>query len=140
MPLTDADLYEGFSKEKIERYNREVQEAYAPEIVNRTNRNIRNLSKEQWQKIQQDGRDIALGLSKLTGRDPTDPEVQIFIARQHAWIENFYPADADILSGLGSLYAGNPEFRTYYDQFTPGLADFLCDAMKVYAETALREK
>ncbi len=33
MELTDAELYEGFSQEQIERYQREVRELYDPKLV-----------------------------------------------------------------------------------------------------------
>ena len=114
MPLTDAELYVGQSKEKIERYNREVQETYDPKIVSRANRKVRNLSKEQWKALLQEGIEIAKGLAILMNREPTDPKVQTMIAHQHTWVENFYPADAEVFRGLGALYATNPEFRAHY--------------------------
>ena len=33
MPLTDEELYEGFDKETIEHYQKEVQETYDPALV-----------------------------------------------------------------------------------------------------------
>jgi len=137
MPLTDSELYEGLNIEKFERYSREVRDTYDPEIVRRVDRKVRNLSKAQWQAVQQEGAEIAKGLSKLMDREPADPDVQALIARQHAWIENFYPADADVFRGLGDLYTTNTEFRAHYDQYAPGLADFMCNAMAHYSKTVL---
>jgi len=135
MPLTDAELYEGFSEEKISRYNREVREIYNPQLVDKVDKKVRNMSKTQWKKIQQEGAHIAQNLATLMNHDPTDPEVQSWIARQHTWIENFYPAPADVFQGLGELYATDPEFRAFYDHYKPGLADFMREAMQLYAET-----
>jgi len=140
MPLSDSELYKGFSKEKIERYNREVRESYDPEIVSRVNRKVRNLSKEQWRTLKQEGVEIAIGLATLMNREPADSDVQALIARQHTWIENFYPADAEVFRGLGAMYTTNPEFRAHYDQFAPSLADFLHKAMEHYAGTVLENK
>jgi len=83
VPLIDAELYEGFDKEKIERYNREVRETYDPEVVARINHKVRNMSKTQWAAIQEEGSAIATGLAELMDRDPADPDVQALIARQH---------------------------------------------------------
>jgi DNA-binding transcriptional MerR regulator len=137
MPLTDAELYEGFDQTVIERYNREVREKYDPRTVIEVNRKIRSLSKAQWQSIQTEGTAIAKALARLMDRDPTDRDVQVLAARQHAWIENFFPVTAEAFLGLADLYAENPEFRDHYDRFAPGLAGFLRQAMQVYARENL---
>jgi DNA-binding transcriptional MerR regulator len=139
MPLTDAELYEGFSKEKIETYNREVRQTYDPDVVKEVERNVRNMSKAQWQDIKDEGGAIAAELAKLIDHDPAEPDVQTLIARQHAWIENFFPAPAKVFRGLGELYATHKEFRAFYDRYAPGLADFMREAMNHYADTKLTE-
>ncbi len=139
MPLTDAELYEGFSKEKIEEYNQEVRQTYDPKVVKEVDRKVRNMSKAQWQDIKDEGGAIAASLAKLIDRDPADPSVQALIARQHAWIENFFPAPAEVFRGLGELYATHEEFRAFYDRFAPGLADFMREAMNHFADTKLTE-
>jgi MerR family transcriptional regulator, thiopeptide resistance regulator len=137
MPLKDEELYQGFEKETIERYNREVRETYDPAIVKSVDQKVRAMSKTQWQTIQEEGKAIARELAKLTERAPEDPEVQALIARQHAWIENFYPATAEVFRGLGQLYAENEAFRSYYEAFAPDLADFMRKAMAHFADTQL---
>jgi len=139
MPLTDQELYEGFDKETIKRYQQEVRETYDPEIVAQANRNARKLSKAEWVLVKAEGQAISEGLAALLDRDPADPEVQALAARQHAWVENFYPVSVDMFRGLGELYTSHPEFRANYDKIAPGLADFLQNAMNIYADTVLEE-
>ena len=43
------------------------------------------------------------------------------------------------MEGLGELYATNPEFRANYDRYAPGLADFMAEAMAVYAVGVMAE-
>jgi hypothetical protein len=50
--------------------------------------------------------------------------VQTLIARQHAWIENFFPAPAKVFRGLGELYATHEEFRAFYDRYCPWSGGF----------------
>ena len=140
MPLTDAELYEGFDQATIDRYQKEVQETYDPEIVALANRNTRKLSKAEWAAVKAEGEAISAGLAKLMGHDPADSEVQAFAARQHAWVEHFYPVTAEMFRGLGELYTSHPEFRANYDKIAPGLADFLQKAMTIYADTVLENK
>ena len=137
MSLTDEELYEGLPKEQVDRWKREVNERYDPQLVAESNRRVGATSKEQWSAVKAEGDAISRRMAELMGRAPGDPEVQATIARQHAWIENFYPCSAEVFQGLGQLYTDNPEFRANYDKVRPGLADFMRDAMAYYAQHAL---
>ena len=137
MSLTDEGLYEGLPKEQVDRWKREVNERYDPQLVAESNRRVGAMSKEQWSAVKAEGDAISRRMAELMGRAPGDPEVQATIARQHAWIENFYPCSAEVFQGLGQLYTDNPEFRANYDKVRPGLADFMRDAMAYYAEHTL---
>jgi len=137
MTLTDAELYEGFSQEQIERYKREVKERYDPKLVAESDRRVRKMSKAQWQAVGAEGQEATRRMAELMDRDPGDREVQETIARHHAWIENFYPASAEVYRGLGQLYVEHPEFRAYYEAYAPNLADFMQAAMNYYADHTL---
>ncbi|MEA3337738.1 MAG: MerR family transcriptional regulator [Chloroflexota bacterium] len=139
MTLTDEELYEGFSREQIERYKREAQERYDPELVQESQRRVSEMSRDQWKATQQESEDVARALADLADQDPAAPEVQALIVRHHAWIEVFYPCSADVYRGLGMLYVQNEEFRAFYDKYRPGLADFMQAAMTVYADAVLEE-
>jgi DNA-binding transcriptional MerR regulator len=137
MSLTDEELYEGLPKEQVERWKREVDERYDPKLVAESNRRVHAMSKDQWNDVKAEGDAISRRMAELMGRAAGDPEVQATIARQHAWIENFYPCSAEVFQGLGQHYAENPEFRANYDKYRPGLADFMRDAMAYYARHTL---
>ena len=131
--MNDKELYEGFSAEQAKRYPKEARELYGEEIVERTERKIRKLSKEKWESVRREGEAIARDLAKVADKDPADAEVQKIIERHHAWIENFYEVPKERYAGLGMLYTQNPEFRAFYDKHRPGLADFMRKAMEYFA-------
>ena len=135
--MTDTELYEGFSPERIERYEREAREIYDPKLVEEANRRIRRMSPEEWAATKAEGSNVTEALAELMDRPPNDAEVQTEVARHHAWIERFYPASAGTYRGLGQGYAQHPEFRAYYEKVRPGLADFMAAAMAVYADEVL---
>jgi DNA-binding transcriptional MerR regulator len=137
MALTDEELYEGFTTEQIERYNREVQEMYDPALVQESQRRLKRMSRAQWQAVKAEGEAVTNGLAALIDREPGDPEVQALIARHHAWIENFYPCSAEVYRGLGQGYVEHPEFRAFYEKARPGLAGFMQAAMNHYADQVL---
>jgi DNA-binding transcriptional MerR regulator len=138
MPLTDSELYEGFSQEQIERYTREAREMYNPVLMAESQRRLRKLSKAEWQRVKEEGSTAIQSLAALTDRPADDPTVQAAVARHHAWIENFYPANAETYRGLGELYATHAEFRAFHEQVKPGLADFMRQAMDYYAAHSLK--
>lgn len=139
MILTDEELYEGFSKEQIERYQREVTEKYDPTLVAESNRRVRKMTKEQWNAVKLEGDAVTREMAALMGEDPASPAVQSAIARHHAWIEHFYPASAEIYRGLGQGYAEHPEFRAFYDRYKPDLAIFMKAAMDYFADHTLEK-
>jgi DNA-binding transcriptional MerR regulator len=139
MELTDAELYEGFSQEQIERYQREVREMYDPKLVEESNRRVRKMTKAQWNAVKQEGDQVTRKIAELSERAPGDAEVQQAIARHHAWIEHFYPCSSEIYRGLGQLYVEHPEFRATYDKYRPGLADFMQAAMNYYCDHTLEK-
>lgn len=138
--LTDAELYEGFSQEQIERYKREAREQYDPKLVEESERRVHKMSKAEWEAVKTEGDAVTRRMAELMNRDPADPDVQQAIARHHAWIERFYPASAELYSGLGQLYVEHPEFRAFYDKYAPNLADFMQAAMACYADHTLAKE
>jgi DNA-binding transcriptional MerR regulator len=137
MPLTDEELYDGFTTEQIERYEREAREMYDPALVEESKRRVKRMSRAEWKAVGAEGEAVTTGLAALTDREPGDPQVQELIARHHAWIENFYPCSPEVYRGLGQGYAEHPEFRAHYEKYKPGLADFLSVAMNHYADQVL---
>ena len=137
MTMTDDELYEGFTKEQIERYKREARERFDPALVQESERRVSKMSKAQWKGLKQEGDDVTRQIAALADVAPGDPAVQELIARHHAMIEQFYPAPAEVYRGLGQLYAEHEDFRRFYDRYRPGLSDFLKEAMAYYADHTL---
>ena len=139
MKMTDEELYEGFSKEQIERYKREARERFDPGLVEGSERRVRKMSKAQWNALKAEGEEVTRLIGALADRTPADPDVQRLIARHHAMVEQFYPAPAEVYRGLGQLYAEHEDFRKYYDKYRSGLADFMKAAMAHYTDNKLSE-
>jgi DNA-binding transcriptional MerR regulator len=113
MNMTDAELYEGLSKEQSERYPREAREMYGTAAVEESEQRIRKMSKAQWNAVKEEGGAITVQMVELIDRKPSDPEVQKAIARHHAWIEQFFEAPAEVYRALGQGYAEHKEFRAF---------------------------
>ncbi len=133
MTLNDEDLFEAYTPEQSDRYQREARERWGEARLAQSERRLKRLSKDAWQKVQKEGGLVTEALAALMDHDADDAEVQEAIKRHHAWIENFYPAPAEVYTGLAQMYVEHPEFRAFYDRFAEGLADFMHEAMLVFA-------
>ena len=133
MTLNDEDLFEAYTPEQSARYQREARERWGEARVAQSERRLKRLSKDVWQKVQTEGGLVAAALAALMHLDADDAQVQEAIKRHHTWIENFYPAPAEVYRGLAQMYVEHPEFRAFYDRFAKGLADFMQEAMLVFA-------
>jgi DNA-binding transcriptional MerR regulator len=121
MKMTDEELYEGFTKEQIERYKREAREMYDPALVEESERRVRKMSRAEWKAVGAEGEAVTTALVALADREPGDAEVQKLVARHHAWIEHFYPCSAEVYRGLAQGYVEHPEFRAFYEKYRPGV-------------------
>jgi DNA-binding transcriptional MerR regulator len=139
MRLSDEELFAAFSPEQSDRYRKEAREQYGDARVEETENRLRKLSKEQWKKVQAEGGQVAKQIASLMDQPIETPEVQEAIARHHTWIEHFYQAPASVYRGLGQMYVEHPEFRAFYEQYAPGLADYMKRAMEFFADTQLGE-
>lgn len=65
-------------------------------------------------------------------------EVQSVIKRHHQTNEKFYKTNAEMYKGLADMYVSDVRFTEFYDKHQQGLAQFLKEAMYVYADKKLR--
>jgi DNA-binding transcriptional MerR regulator len=134
--MNDENMFEGFDDAKIKEYTEEARQRWGgtdafEESVRRTKR----YGKSDWEDIGSKSGEINNAMVALMGRDPADPEVQQTIGRWFKLIdERFYTVTPEIFRGLGDAYVQDARFTASYDQYKPGLAAFMREAMHVYAD------
>jgi hypothetical protein len=69
--------------------------------------------------------------------NPANDEVQKIIKRHHAFMGKTHNTTKEVYQAFAQLYAEHPEFRKQLDSFHPGLAVFMAEAMKVFADRKL---
>lgn len=136
--LTDEELYEGFSKEEIQKIKQEVTQKYDPEVVAESNRNVSKMSKNDFDAIKTEQIQQAKELADLMHLPVDSAEVQAVIKRHHQTNEKFYKTNAEMYKGLADMYVSDVRFTEFYDKHQQGLAQFLKEAMYVYADKKLR--
>lgn len=71
------------------------------------------------------------------GLDPTTDEVQKIIKRHHAFTEEIHDGTKEVYLAMAQLYREHLEFRKQLNPFHPKLADYMAEAMKIFAEQNL---
>jgi DNA-binding transcriptional MerR regulator len=127
-------LFVGFTDEEQEKYAREAEQLYDPEVVRASNRKWKAYSQAEQQHILEEGGRIITDLAKLMTKDASNPQVQAIVARWHDHMHYFWSPNDDQLLGLADLYNEDPRFKENYERVTPGLAGFMREAIKVYVK------
>ena len=77
---------------------------------------------------------IYRNLATLRHDAPDSKEAQAAIKVWYDYLQNFGEYSLDAFKGLGQMYVADERFTKNIDKFGEGLAQFMCDAMEVYAD------
>jgi DNA-binding transcriptional MerR regulator len=102
-------------------------------------RRTKTYTKEDWKAIRDEAAQIAeaLGEALASGVAPNDDAAIDLAERARLHIDRwFYPCSHAMHVALGQMYVTDPRFTQVYDRIRPGLAEFVCSAIKANAERA----
>ncbi|MBF0707951.1 MerR family transcriptional regulator [Alkalihalobacillus hwajinpoensis] len=133
--MTDQERFAGFDFSQ-NPYEQEARERYGDEAINRSKQKINSLSKDEKNKLGHSFDSIYKRLADLRNGSPEAAEAQKAI---HDWYEFLngkvgYHYTLEAFEGLGQVYVDDERFTKNIDQYGEGLALFMRDAMKVYAD------
>ncbi len=138
--MSDKEKFEGFKKKLIEdnemKYGKETREKYGEETVEKSNQQLRNMTEEQYNELQNLGNLILETLKEAYKTKDPSGELGQKAADLHArWITFCWGRyDKEAHSNLTQMYVDDERFKAYYDKEQPGCAEFLRDAVKIYTE------
>lgn len=145
-PMKDDEMYLGFDPKKQAEYERWALEHWGKDATDRyknaiteSKQRTKNWKKEDYEKVKHDydelHRAFADAINK--GLAPNASEVQSLVKRHYAVVDRFWTPKRESYIGLGQTYTEHPDFRKLYDGYHPRLAEYLAEAMKIYAEREL---
>ncbi|KNE82951.1 MULTISPECIES: MerR family transcriptional regulator [Streptomyces] len=135
--LMADEILDGFDHD---RHKEEVIERWGRDAYESSDRWWRSLGDEGRQSFQQRELDIALDFGKAAraGASPDSEEAQAITRRHYTWLSDASPDPSKgYFIGLAEMYVADPRFAAHYDRHGEGVAEFVRDAMKVYAERHL---
>ena len=136
------ELFEGFDADKQREYEAELVDRFGPEAqekIDESWRRVGQMTKADADRVQAElaVRDQEYAALLDAGVAPDDPRTQQVTAGHYAWVCQFWTPSAEAFAGLGDLYVESPDFHARYDAVRPGLAEYVRDAMAVYAVESL---
>ncbi|EOD69965.1 MerR family transcriptional regulator [Amycolatopsis vancoresmycina] len=128
--LMAEEIFDGFDHTK---YEKEVTSRWGADAYRRGDQWWSSLSAAEKQAHQQEQRDIAAAFGAAAGLAPGSDEVQAITRRLYEWLRPAVSTvSAGYFAGLGQLYVDDPRYG-----FEGATAEFVRDAMKIYAERNL---
>jgi len=137
--MRPEDLFDGFDPVQQDRWEADLVDQFGDDASAHIATSRRRMS--SWQRDDADaavaGFDQAeTTLARLCAERVSvhDASVQDVIAQHYATVCRFWTPDADAYAGLGQMYTDHPDFRARYESRQVGLAEYLREAMNVYAQ------
>ncbi|MGG1663824.1 MerR family transcriptional regulator [Brevibacillus sp. NRS-1366] len=136
--MSDEQKFEGFKQMLVDdnekQYGKEIREKYGSEQVDRANKKIKNMTEEQYARVEQLGADIHTTLAQAFASGDPGSELAQKVAEMHRqWLTFYWDSySKEAHAGVAQMYVDDPRFTAYYDKEQPGLAEFLRDAVMIY--------
>ena len=138
--MDDHQKFEGFKRQLVEdnerQYGEEARERYGEAAVDESNRKLLNMTKAQYDAMQQAATELQARLERAVqdGLDPTGDEGAALCALHKAWLSYTWPQyTPEAHKGLAQMYVDDERFTAHYDQKLAGCAAFLRDAVNAHA-------
>jgi hypothetical protein len=137
--LMADEVFDGFDHTQ---YKDEVTERWGAGAYRRGDQWWSSLSAEAKKAHQQEQLDIAaaFGAAHAAGPAADSDDVQAITRRLHEWLLGpVSTVSKGYFAGLGQLYVDDPRYGQYDERHGAGTAEFIRDAMKIYAERNLSD-
>ncbi len=138
--MTNKQRFEGFDFSE-NPYEEEAKKRWGNEKVSEANKKVGGMTKDEQADLAAEANEIYKKLAKLMGESSSSEPVQKAIQEWYDFLNrNFTTYSPEAFKGLGELYVQDERFQSNIDQFGEGLAEFLKEAMAIFANNLLKEK
>lgn len=129
------DLYGSFTKKEMEQYKKEARRRWGhTEAYKQSMERTKNWTKKDYDRVKKENEEIIHALIAAMPHGVGSKEVQKVVAQHHQSMNRFYDCSYEIYKNLGKMYVEDARFTAYYDQYRPGLAEFLHKAIDYYCD------
>lgn len=123
--MTKEEKFEGFDFSK-NPYEQEARERWGDKAVDEANK--------KGPELREKMNEIYIKLAGLRHLPPESPQAQAGIEQWFTYLNKIGTYSLAAFASLGQMYVDDERFRKNIDQFGEGLAEFMRDAMEMYAK------
>jgi MerR family transcriptional regulator, thiopeptide resistance regulator len=138
--LTPEERFEVFGDVDPEEYAEEAEQRWGgTEAYRQSQRRTASYTKEDWKRVTAEQGAVARRLAEaFTAGLAPDSAQAMDLAEQHRRhiTRNFYDCSYETHRGLADMYVADPRFTQHYENYAPGLAQFVRDAIHANADRA----
>lgn len=133
--MNNEDLFEGLSKDQIEKHKDEVRERWGNTVAYKQSvERTKNWTKEDYKRIKEENDRIAYDLVANIEKEIEDPKVQAVIKQHWEQINKFYDCSMEMYKCLAKMYIEDERFTDHYRKYHKNLPEFLSKAMVYFAD------
>jgi len=132
--MSNKDKLAGFNFDE-NQYETEARKRWGDKAVNESYAKINELTKEERDQMEKQFDDIYKDLAIIRHLSPDSDDAQAAIRRWWDYLNRIGSYSLEAFKGLGEMYVTDERFKTNINQHGEGLAQFMCDAMRIYSET-----
>ena len=137
--MQNNEKFEGFINKMVDdnekQYGKEIREKYGDDAIDRSNARLKGMTQEQYTKAEALTAELSETLkAAIKQGDPAGEQAQKACELHKQWLCIFwesYSREAHI--GITQMYVDDPRFTAYYDKIAVGCAEFLRNAVAIYA-------
>jgi MerR family transcriptional regulator, thiopeptide resistance regulator len=131
--MSEKQLFDPFSEEQQAEYEKEAMQKYDPEVVKASNQKWKSYTKEEKQRIGEEGDAAYREIVAAIPFGPASKEAQAGVDHWRKHMDYFWTPSPEQLVGLAHLYIDDPRFKANFDKIDPRLAEFMLAAVTEYA-------
>jgi MerR family transcriptional regulator, thiopeptide resistance regulator len=130
--MSKKQLFAAFTEEEEKKYAAEAEQMYDPEIVRASQKKWKTYTREEKERIGDEGNAVYEAIVAAIPLGPGSPEAQAGVEMWRKHMNYFWTPNPEQLLGLAEMYNTEARFKANFDKFDPRLAEFMLEAVKVY--------
>jgi DNA-binding transcriptional MerR regulator len=135
--MTNEEMFEVFGDFNPKDYEEEARQRWGnTDAYAESARRTKGYTKDDWKRMRAEADAIGASLAEAlrSGAAPGDPHVLDLVEQARLHIDRwFYPCSRAMHVSLGEMYVSDTRFAANYEKLAPGLAQFVCDAIRANA-------
>jgi DNA-binding transcriptional MerR regulator len=132
--MSQKQLFQAFSDEEQEKYAAEAERIYDPEIVRSSQKKWKAYTKEDKQRIADEGNAAYAAILAAIPFGASSPSAQAGVELWRKHMDYFWTPKPEQLLGLAEMYNTDPRFKANLDKIDPRLAAFMLEAVAFYVK------